>query len=79
MRANLRRGIPLVVYIHPGNLESRKEQVADPTMRDRISQYAGSGRGLSSFRQVIRNFRFSTIEETFSKQIQQLRSGLARR
>jgi len=74
MRRNVRKGLPLVIYIHPGNLESKKERVVAPSMRDRLSQYAGAGRGLSSFRYLLDNFRFGTIREAFSSELDQLKT-----
>jgi len=74
MKGNLRRGFPLVLYVHPGNLESEKERIDQPTARDRISQYAGAGRGPASFRYLLRTFRFGTVRDTFSSQLAQLQS-----
>jgi len=73
LKMNVRSGFPLVVYIHPGNLESAKDRIENPTMRDRISQYAGLGRGLSSFRYVLREFRFSTMSAVFDRQLNALK------
>lgn len=58
---NLRAGFPLLLYVHPGNLQSEKERVEQPTARDLISQYALSSRGLPSFRQLLRSFKLGTI------------------
>jgi len=69
MRRNLANGLKLVLYIHPGNLETRKERVPSPTVRDRISQYAFSGRGLSSFRRLMREFRFGTLRDVYHEEI----------
>lgn len=69
LRRNVQSGFPLVIYIHPGNLESTKQRVENPTMRDRISQYAGSGRGLSSFRHIINEFKFGTMSAVFERQL----------
>jgi polysaccharide deacetylase family protein (PEP-CTERM system associated) len=69
MRSNIRAGIPLVVYIHPGNLETEKERIKDPTLRDRISQYVAAERGPSSFRSLLRQFKFDTLANTFSERL----------
>jgi len=66
MRSNVRSGHPLVIYVHPGNLESNKEKVSSPSMRDRLSQYALSGRGMAAFRGLLERFRFGTVAEVFS-------------
>ena len=76
MIRNVRKGFPLVVYIHPGNLDSEKERVAGPSMRDRLSQYAGSRRGLSSFKYLATRFRFGTIREVFSPELDRLRRAI---
>ncbi len=66
---NVSAGVPLVVYIHPGNIEAEKERIRNPTMRDRISQYVASEKGESSFRELLKHFRFDTLERTFSAQL----------
>jgi len=63
LHRNVRNGFPLNLYIHPGNLETNKEVVPNPTVRDRISQYAGSSRGVTSFREIIKEFKFGTLYE----------------
>jgi polysaccharide deacetylase family protein (PEP-CTERM system associated) len=68
---NVKAGRPLVLYVHPGNLESNKESVRNPSVRDRISQYVGSGRGLPSFRFILRKFSLNTIATTFSSQLKE--------
>jgi polysaccharide deacetylase family protein (PEP-CTERM system associated) len=75
MRRNVRSGHPLVVYIHPGNLESDKEKVSSPSTRDRLSQYALAGRGASTFRRLLETFRFGTISEVFSSTLASLGRG----
>ncbi len=75
LKRNVRSGFPLVIYTHPGNLESAKEHIENPTMRDRISQYAGSGRGLSSFRYILHEFRLSTMSAVFDRQLNALRQA----
>lgn len=72
LRRNVRSGHPLNVYVHPGNLEADKERVPNPTMRDRISQYAGSDRGMTSFREILSEFRFGTIYEVHKDRIDAL-------
>jgi polysaccharide deacetylase family protein (PEP-CTERM system associated) len=69
LRRNVAAGYPLVLYIHPGNLESEKEKIASPTMRDRISQYAATSRGATSFRRILREFRFGTMSAVFSEEL----------
>jgi hypothetical protein len=69
LRSNVQSGFPLVIYIHPGNLESVKQRIEKPTMRDRISQYAGLGRGLSSFRCILNEFKFGTMSAVFDPQL----------
>lgn len=69
MRRNLAAGLKLVLYIHPGNLETGKERVPNPTVRDRISQYAFSGRGLSSFRKLMKEFRFGALRDVYHDEI----------
>jgi polysaccharide deacetylase family protein (PEP-CTERM system associated) len=73
LRKNVQSGFPLVVYVHPGNLESEKQRVEKPTIRDRISQYAGSGRGLSSFRYILNQFKFGTMSAVFDQQLSVLK------
>jgi polysaccharide deacetylase family protein (PEP-CTERM system associated) len=75
LRRNVRAGFPLVIYIHPGNLESAKQRIEKPTMRDRISQYAGSGRGLSSFRSILNEFKFGTMSAVFDRQLSALKQA----
>lgn len=75
MKRNLADGLHLVIYIHPGNLESEKERVPHPTLRDRMSQYAMSGRGLSSFRRLLREFRFGTIRDVYSEELAGIGQG----
>jgi polysaccharide deacetylase family protein (PEP-CTERM system associated) len=67
LRRNVRNGVPLNLYIHPGNLESNKERVADPTIRDRVSQYAGSNRGITSFRAILSEFKFGTLYQIYKE------------
>jgi len=69
LRRNVTAGFPLNIYIHPGNLETDKERVIDPTMRDRISQYAGSSRGMASFRAILSEFKFGTLYEVHKDRI----------
>jgi polysaccharide deacetylase family protein (PEP-CTERM system associated) len=73
LRRNVQSGFPLVIYIHPGNLESAKQRIEKPTMRDRISQYAGSARGLSSFRYILKEFEFGTMSGVFNRQLDALK------
>jgi polysaccharide deacetylase family protein (PEP-CTERM system associated) len=73
LKRNVQSGFPLVIYIHPGNLESAKHRIEKPTMRDRISQYAGSGRGLSSFRNILNEFEFGTMSAVFDRQLNALK------
>ena len=70
-RRNIASNHPLVLYIHPGNLESKKERIDSPTVRDRISQYALGSRGSSSFRRVLKEFRFGTMRQVFSRELAQ--------
>jgi len=58
---NVAAGIPLNLYIHQGNLESDKQLVPRTTIRDRISQYAWTNRGMSSFRAILSEFRFGSL------------------
>jgi polysaccharide deacetylase family protein (PEP-CTERM system associated) len=69
MRRNLRNGLPLNVYIHPGNLETNKDRVSNPTVRDRLSQYAGMRRGAASFRAILSEFRFGTLYQVHKRMI----------
>lgn len=69
LRRNVHAGIPLNLYIHPGNLESEKESVSSPTVRDRISQYLWVGRGVSSFRSLLANFDFGTLYQIHKSKI----------
>lgn len=63
----------LVLYIHPGNLESHKKRVSSPTIRDILSQYVVAERGMSSFRRMIEEFRFGTMDAVFDSEIEQVR------
>ena len=72
LRRNVSRGHPLVLYAHLGNLEGEKESIRDPTVRDRISQYAMAGRGKASFRSIIERFRFDTIESVFASHLSRI-------
>ena len=69
LRRNIGSGHPLVLYIHPGNLEADKPKISSPTLRDRLSQYAAAGRGETSFRRLLKEFRFGTVREVFSSEI----------
>jgi len=73
LRRNVRSGHPLVIYIHPGNLQQRKERVSSPTVRDRLSQYALAGRGMSTFARLLQEFRFGSISDVFSHELRRLR------
>lgn len=66
---NVARGMPLVLYIHPGNLDSHKEVMSNVTIRDRLSQYAVPSRGPESFRRILNEFRFDTVASVFSSHI----------
>ena len=72
MRMNVRNGHPLVLYIHPGNLDSDKEQLGSITVRDKLSQYLGSSRGHDVFERVLSEFKFDTLLNTFSSHIDSL-------
>jgi polysaccharide deacetylase family protein (PEP-CTERM system associated) len=71
-RRNIKTGHPLNLYVHPGNLESDKERVAGRTLRDEISQYAGSRRGLVSFRMILSEFRFGTLRDVHRQRLNSL-------
>jgi len=72
LRRNVDKGFPLNLYVHQGNLEFRKERISSPSIRDRISQYAGLGRGLSSFRAITAEFRLGTLYEVHKSRIDTL-------
>lgn len=69
MRMNVRNGYPLVLYIHPGNLDSDKEKLDSMTVRDKLSQYMGSSRGHDVFERVLSEFKFDTLMNTFSSHL----------
>jgi len=77
LRRNIVAGHPLVLYVHQGNIEAEKERIPNPTLRDRISQYAGLSRGLDSFRRVVRAFRFAPMCEVFEEEIEHARENRA--
>ena len=72
LRRNVAAGHLLVLYIHPGNLESEKEKITSPTVRDRISQYSVAQRGASSFHRLLREFRLGTLAEVFSDELSRM-------
>jgi polysaccharide deacetylase family protein (PEP-CTERM system associated) len=73
MRRNVRSEHRLVIYIHPGNLQQDKERVPSPSVRDRLSQYALAGRGMSTFTRLLEEFRFGSVSEVFSHELSEVR------
>lgn len=69
MRMNVHKGLRLVIYVHPGNLEDAKPPISHPTFRDRLSQYAFIERGPVSFGRLLGEFRFGTIRDVFAAEI----------
>jgi peptidoglycan/xylan/chitin deacetylase (PgdA/CDA1 family) len=69
MRRIVNGGDPLVIYIHPGNLESEKIRIANITLRDRMSQYFGVSRGIENLRVLMHEHDFRPINEVFRDEI----------
>jgi len=69
LRDNVRKGHPLNLYIHPGNLQDRKEMIENPTFRDRLSQYSRLEEGLPRFRDIMREFKFGAVIDSFADKI----------
>jgi polysaccharide deacetylase family protein (PEP-CTERM system associated) len=66
MRMNVRDGHRLVIYVHPGDIDDRKDCIGDITLRDSLTQYLVSGRGPRAFHEVLGRFKFDTISRVFS-------------
>lgn len=75
LKRNVAREHPLVLYVHQGNIEMEKERIPNPTLRDRISQYAGLSRGLTSFRRIARQFRLGPMCTVFKEEIERAREN----
>lgn len=73
LRRTISSGYPLVLYIHPGNLDSEKDFIAKRTLRDRISQNVVAKKGAPIFRTILKEFRFGTIAEVFSNELSTVR------
>ena len=69
LRRNTEAGVPLNLYIHQGNIESEKERVPNPSVRDKISQYVWSARGMSSFQSILAEFKFGTLYDVHKEEI----------
>ena len=66
LQNNVNRGLSLVLYVHPGDFDSDKEAIVNPSLRDSITQYVGTSSTTSRLHDVLRRFRFGTIEQVFS-------------
>ena len=74
MRMNVERGYPLVLYVHPGNLDDGKQRLGSLTLRDKASQYLWSRRGLYSMRCILSEFKFGTVSDMFGNELNLPRS-----
>lgn len=72
LRRNLRTKTPLVLYLHPGDLDSEKEKIEGMPAIDRVIQRFGAERGRSHFRTILRELRLGPISEVFSSLFQDL-------
>lgn len=66
---NVGRGVPLVLYLHPGDFDSDKESMNVPSLRDSITQYMGTSSTFARLHDVLGRFKFGTIRQTFARQL----------
>lgn len=59
----------LNLYIHPGDLDSNKEEVKGLSLGDRIIQYSGKRRGAVNLRNILKEFKLGTFSDMFSVQL----------
>jgi len=66
LRWNRKSNLPLVLYLHPGDVDTNKESVDGMSFADSVIQYFGAKHGISNLRILLREFRLTTISEAFS-------------
>ena len=70
---------PLVLYIHPGDIEQGKALISGMSIMDRTVQYFGTERGLRSFRAILSEFRLGAVSSVFSTYLDLVRERDERR
>jgi polysaccharide deacetylase family protein (PEP-CTERM system associated) len=73
IRAAEREGFPIVFYLHPWELDVR-HPVVRFRARAMLTHYVNLGRTRSRLERLLRDFRFSTLEEVLADAFPQLRS-----
>lgn len=62
--------LPLILYLHLGDLDTNKERMGGMSIPDKTIQYFGAKNGMPNLRALLREFKLSTISEVFSSELQ---------
>jgi len=66
-----RKGRPMILYVHPGDLDPKKE-ISDLPIDDKIVQYLGTKNSLQTFKALLSKFRLTTVAAAFSTELKTL-------
>jgi len=74
LRRNRKSNLPLVLYLHPGDVDNNKERIEGMSFTDSTIQYFGAKHGTSNLRILLREFRLTTVSEAFSSVLETVKN-----